>query len=101
LSTATSPPVALSETSPREAYDDEPLRAAVAEVFNDWRALLERSLTSAGHAPAEAQDLAELCVAGLEGALMLARVQRSAAPVDRVERRLRALLSRPPTRESS
>lgn len=85
----------------QEAFDDEPLRAAAADVFDDWRALLEQSLTSSGHAPATAQDLAELCIAGLEGALMLARVQRSTTPVDRVEQQLRALLSEPPTKESA
>jgi TetR/AcrR family transcriptional regulator, lmrAB and yxaGH operons repressor len=76
----------------QEAYDDEPLRVAAGEVFDDWRTILERSLTAAGYKRAAARDVAELCIAGLEGALMLARVQRSADPIDRVERRLTTLL---------
>jgi hypothetical protein len=37
--------------------------------------------------------LAELCIAGLEGALLMARVDRTTAPLDRVEKQLQALLS--------
>jgi hypothetical protein len=40
----------------------------------------------------QAEELAELCIASLEGALMLARVDRSTEPLDRVEARLLALL---------
>lgn len=76
----------------QEAFDDETLRAAAGEVFNDWRAILQQSLTSAGRDPAQAESLAELCIAGLEGALMLARVDRTAAPLDRIEQQLRPLL---------
>jgi TetR/AcrR family transcriptional repressor of lmrAB and yxaGH operons len=81
----------------QEAYDDEPLRDATHEVFNDWRSIMRASLTTAGHTAADATDLAELCIAGLEGALMLARVQRSPDPIDRVQRQLESLLTTPPT----
>lgn len=79
----------------QEAYADESLRSVAAGVFDEWRALLEQSLVAAGHGRAASRDLAELCIAGLEGALMLARVQRSTAPLERVERRLRPLLADP------
>jgi hypothetical protein len=36
---------------------------------------------------------AELCICGLEGALTLARVDKSTAPLDRVEQQLQRLLS--------
>jgi TetR/AcrR family transcriptional repressor of lmrAB and yxaGH operons len=81
----------------QEAHDDELLRAAANEVFDDWRSILGASLTAAGHTAAGATDLAELCIAGLEGALMLARVDRSPAPIDRVQRQLDVLLATPPT----
>jgi transcriptional regulator LmrA/YxaF-like protein len=58
---------------------------------------MRASLTTAGHTAADATDLAELCIAGLEGALMLARVQRSPDPIDRVQRQLESLLTTPPT----
>jgi len=82
----------------QEAHDDEPLRAAANEVFDDWRSIVRASLTAAGHTATGATDLAELCIAGLEGALMLARVQQRAEPVDSVERQLCALLSQTPTK---
>ena len=72
-----------------DAFRDAPLRDAADEVFNDWRAILERSLTAAGHDPTQARGLSELCIAGLEGALMLARVEEqlttllAARPVSR------------------
>jgi AcrR family transcriptional regulator len=85
----------------QEAHDDEGLRAAADDVFNDWRSIMRGSLTAAGHDEAAADGLAELCIAGLEGALMLARVDRSPDPIDRVRRQLEKLLAAPPTEESS
>lgn len=76
----------------QEAFGDEPLRDAANQIFDDWRAILRRSLTSAGHEPAHAEGLAELCIAGLEGALILARVGRTTAPLDRIEQQLETLL---------
>jgi AcrR family transcriptional regulator len=81
----------------QEAHDDEPLRAAAHDVFNDWRSIMRGSLTAAGHDEPAVDDLAELCIAGLEGALMLARVDRSPNPIDRVQRQLERLLASPPT----
>jgi TetR/AcrR family transcriptional repressor of lmrAB and yxaGH operons len=76
----------------QEAYDDPTLRGAAGEVFDAWRTILVDALVADGHRRNHAADLAELCIAGLEGALMLARVERDAGPVDRVERQLVALL---------
>jgi TetR/AcrR family transcriptional repressor of lmrAB and yxaGH operons len=84
-----------------DAFRDAPLRDAADEVFNDWRAILERSLTAAGHDPTQARGLSELCIAGLEGALMLARVDRTTAPLDRVEEQLTALLTARPVRRAT
>jgi AcrR family transcriptional regulator len=76
----------------QEAFRDEPLRQAADAVFTAWRDILRESLTAAGHDRVQAEELAELCIASLEGALMLARVDRSTAPLDRVKARLLALL---------
>jgi TetR/AcrR family transcriptional repressor of lmrAB and yxaGH operons len=70
-------------------------------VFDDWRAILVDALVAHGRRRRDAADLAELCIAGLEGALILARIQQRATPVERVERQLRALLSEHPTKESA
>jgi TetR/AcrR family transcriptional repressor of lmrAB and yxaGH operons len=61
-------------------------------VFDDWHKILAGALVAHGRRRRDATDLAELCIAGLEGAIMLARVQHSAEPIDRVERQLTALL---------
>jgi TetR/AcrR family transcriptional repressor of lmrAB and yxaGH operons len=78
----------------QEAYGDEALREVTGEVFDDWRTILIDALVAHGHRRRDATDLAELCIAGLEGALMLARVQQRATPVRRVERCLATLLDR-------
>jgi TetR/AcrR family transcriptional regulator, lmrAB and yxaGH operons repressor len=77
----------------QEVYDDEPLRQAARAVFDDWRALVAGALVAHGRRRRDAADLAELSIAGLEGAIMLARVQRSAVSIDRVERQITALLA--------
>jgi AcrR family transcriptional regulator len=84
-----------------DAFRDAPLRDTADEVFNDWRAILEPSLTAAGHDPTQARGLAELCIAGLEGALMLARVDRTTTPLDRVEEQPTTLLAARPVSHAS
>jgi TetR/AcrR family transcriptional regulator, lmrAB and yxaGH operons repressor len=79
----------------QEAYDDQALREVAGEVFDDWRAILTNALIAHGYRRRDAADVTELCLAGLEGALMLARVQQSPDPLDSVERRLRKLLTQP------
>jgi TetR/AcrR family transcriptional repressor of lmrAB and yxaGH operons len=78
----------------QEAYDDPTLRRAADEVFDDWRTILVDALVADGHRRNNAADLAELCIAGLEGALILARVRGAADPIDAVERRLTTVLRR-------
>lgn len=77
----------------QEAYDDPALREAADTVFDEWRSIFVDALVAAGRRRKVANELAELCIAGLEGALMLARVQRDPAPIDRVQRQLVALLA--------
>lgn len=76
----------------QEAWRDEAVSPVVAEVVQEWRAVMHEALVTAGRPADIADDLAELCIAGLEGALMLARVQRSPEPLDRVARQLAAIL---------
>jgi len=77
-------PVATTalEVTPRS----EPIRAAVQESFERWLAPLRERLEAAGFERAEAARRADLTIAALEGALILARAQRNIEPLDTVER---------------
>jgi AcrR family transcriptional regulator len=77
----------------QEAHHDPPLREATAAVFDDWHTILADALTAAGHPAQSADELATLAIASLEGALMIARVQRSPTPIDHVQHSVAALLN--------
>ena len=61
--------------------DDEHLRAVAAGVFRSWRQPFAAALEGAGLAPQHAQRLGTTVIAGLEGALVLCRAERSAQPL--------------------
>lgn len=65
-------------------------RAGVA--FDRWQELIAARLVDDGIARTRAAELATLTIAGLEGALVLARTARDVAPLDAVHRQLRELL---------
>lgn len=79
-----------------ESGDPDPRTAAAvqhaADAFELWSGLIGRRLIADGVSRAKAGDLATLVIAGLEGALVLARTHRDVAPLDAVHRRLRSLL---------
>ena len=68
--------VALETTA-----DDVAIRAALADAFTDLRDRLVPVLVAAGVARARARRLAALILSAYEGALLQARVERSAAPM--------------------
>lgn len=59
----------------------ETMRQACAEVFADWVEATARHLQHSGIAPSRARDTATVLVCLLEGAFVLARAQRSIAPL--------------------
>lgn len=63
------------------ASSNDLLRGAAHDVFASWRSRVAAKLTSEGVKPARARRLATFAVASLEGAIMLARVQRSTEPL--------------------
>lgn len=67
-----------------DGFDEPELRAATAEVLDDWRAALTASLRGAGAGEEDARALSDLAVSALEGAILLARVDRSGRPLDHV-----------------
>lgn len=75
-----------------EATSDDVLRSAVHEVFAAWRDVLASCLRREGRPDDEARDLADLCIAAVEGALLMARVERSTRALDAVHRQVGRLL---------
>ena len=69
-----------------DAADNDTLRTHVSERFAAWRATVAAAYARFGAPPAEAEAHATLLMAALEGALILARAQRSIEPLDTVER---------------
>jgi TetR/AcrR family transcriptional repressor of lmrAB and yxaGH operons len=62
------------------------------EAFAGWCAVIARALVRDGFRKAEARRLSILTVASIEGALILARVEGSALPIEEVARALGAAL---------
>lgn len=79
----------------QEAYRDHDLGPVVTQILTDWIGGLGELLVEDGHTTATARDLATLAVSTLEGAIMVARVQRSTAPIDTVLAQIGPLLKAP------
>ena len=69
-----------------DAADNDSLRTHVRDAFAGWRASVVDAYARFGASPAEAEAHATVLMAALEGALILARAQRSIEPLDTVER---------------
>ncbi|MBJ7332557.1 MAG: TetR/AcrR family transcriptional regulator [Solirubrobacteraceae bacterium] len=83
-----------------EANDDEPqLTDAAAQVFRRWTRELSAGLHAAGVEADRATRVATLIVAGIEGAVVLCRAERSTQPLldvgTELEATLRAALPTP------
>lgn len=63
------------------AAESEQIREASERALASWAAVAAELLAAAGHEPGRARVLAGHIVSALEGALLLARAQRSAAPL--------------------
>jgi AcrR family transcriptional regulator len=75
--------------SVEEPHEDEtaPLEAA-AKVFDDWESLLASSLREHGASRKDAEQVATLIVASIEGTVAMCRAARSIEPLDRVAAQL-------------
>lgn len=62
-------------------HDCEPVGDACRDAFRSWRVAIAEGLIGAGASSARAEDLAVVILASIEGALVLARVERSAEPL--------------------
>jgi len=74
------------------AHVSENLAAACESAFTSWRTVIANSIRSRGLPAGEANSLATLVLAGIEGALLLARAARDPAPLRDVARELAAVL---------
>ncbi|RNG24173.1 TetR/AcrR family transcriptional regulator [Streptomyces botrytidirepellens] len=82
--------VSIEEPPPGEI---PPAVAAAAAVFDDWENLLAASLREHGAAPGQAEQLATLTVAAVEGTVAMCRAKRSIEPLDRTAEQLQALVA--------
>lgn len=82
----------FAATTVDTSADNDVLREAVAGHSAGWRGDLATLLRTAGLPAERSRSLATLVQASLQGALLLARAQRSTAPLDDVETEITALL---------
>jgi TetR/AcrR family transcriptional repressor of lmrAB and yxaGH operons len=73
------------------ACESERIRSAAADAFASWLAALRARLLAAGFEREAATRRATLVLAAIEGALVLARAQRSLQPLSDVREELLAL----------
>lgn len=85
------PVLAVAVEEPPEDEFPPALRAA-ALAFDRWERLLAESLEAHGAGKDEARELATLAVAAVEGTVAMCRAKQSTEPLDRVARRLEALI---------
>jgi TetR/AcrR family transcriptional repressor of lmrAB and yxaGH operons len=84
----------ISTTLLESAPQSERIAQAGREAFAAWVAVIARALVRDGFAKAEARRLSTLTVSAIEGALILSRVETSAAPIEDVAKSLGAILKR-------
>lgn len=73
--------------------DDEPRLSTVAgHIFSHWRDALTRAFVSDGFDDADAASLAIMCIASLEGAVVLCRSTRSVDPLRDVAEQVEFLI---------
>jgi TetR/AcrR family transcriptional repressor of lmrAB and yxaGH operons len=77
------------------APTSDSLRAACSEHFDRMVDLLTARLRTDGFSPAEARDRATVLYAAIQGALVMAKGRRSAAPLDDIRAALPRLIGEP------
>jgi AcrR family transcriptional regulator len=75
-----------------KAHDSAPLAAACANAFASWHTALAEAITARGVATEDADALATLVLAAIEGGLLLARAHRDSTPLTTVGHELASIL---------
>ncbi|MFG2193977.1 TetR/AcrR family transcriptional regulator [Streptomyces sp. NPDC048639] len=86
------PVLAVAIEEPPEGETPAVLTAA-AEAFSAWESLLADSLREHGADAQQAEQIATLVVAAVEGTVALCRAKRSIEPLDRTAEQLQALVA--------
>ncbi len=76
----------------QEAFNDPAIGPVIGAIIKSWTGSISDALVDAGRAKADADNLALLCVCSLEGAILIARVQRSIRPIVAVREHLTGLM---------
>lgn len=76
-----------------EGEREPTVRDAAGLAFTEWERVLEDALHDAGIPLRRAASIATLAIASIEGAIILARAQRSTRPLERVNFELERLLT--------
>ncbi len=87
-------PCPIGTVAREVANTSEPLREASERAFNSWIDAARTHLTAAGIPGDEADDLAIVFVATVEGTFVLSRTQRTTRPLIVAGRHLAALVER-------
>ncbi|MHA3024460.1 TetR/AcrR family transcriptional regulator [Mycobacterium sp. BMJ-28] len=72
--------------------DDSALAAAAGDIFARWRASLTQTFRKDGFDAADATSLAVMCIAALEGAVVLCRSAGNGEPLHQVGQQLEFLI---------
>jgi len=76
-----------------EGEREPTVRDAAGRAFASWEKVLSDALRRRGVSPGRARSLATLLIASVEGAIVVARAQRTTRPLEAVSRELARLLS--------
>jgi TetR/AcrR family transcriptional regulator, lmrAB and yxaGH operons repressor len=71
-----------------DSQADDEMMPIVRDTFKEWVDVLARQLRQAGMPPGRARSTAAATVAGVEGALIMCRAERTTQPLDEIERTL-------------
>lgn len=85
------PVLAAAVEEPIDGGADD-AREAAGVAFTAWERRLAEAFIGEGHAPVQAQALATMLIASVEGAVAISRATRDIAAFDRVVERLEGLL---------
>ena len=88
----------IATTALETSAQSEALGMATRNIFRNWEGEIARGLQRFGIAAEDAEEMAEIMLAQLEGALLLARTYRDPTPLRRAEQALKLLLSAWPTK---
>src|SRR3954452_22411206 len=76
-----------------EGEREPAVRAAAGAAFSAWEDVLARAFRERGLPAARSRSLATLLIAAIEGAILLARAQRTTQPLERVTDELQSLVA--------